>query len=195
MITEFSDLDKALDARLPTAFLPDTAFSESDIRDVLEILFRLRYKAWSHIPRVYSVLRLVGCSTVIDSFIDASITDVTFPFTQGTLPEAIKSPTTRADSLKAQSSVLTKSLDLEKEDGRHRHLASADDAPFVKVAELGKGLTGMSTEFEAPSLTQSTRESLSPAAGLSARIKLCCETLRKSWVPSKGCRTRTLCNL
>jgi hypothetical protein len=142
MTTDISDLDKTLDARLPTAFLSDIAFSKSDIRDVSEILFRFGYKAWSHLPRVYIVLRLIDCSTVIDSFIDANITDVAFPFTQGTLPEAIKSPTTRADFLKAQSSVLTKSLDLENEDGRHQHLASADDAPVVRIAELGKGAYG-----------------------------------------------------
>jgi serine/threonine protein kinase len=79
---------------------------------------------------------------MIDDFVAAGITDIAFPFSEKTLPEALRDPSVRVQFLAAQCSILTKALDLEKKDGRHRHLASADDTPFEKIAEFGKGAFG-----------------------------------------------------
>jgi hypothetical protein len=136
------DIDKALSAWFPPAFPLNTVFSESDIRDISEILRRYETESRSRIPRIYITLRLIGHSSIIDDFVAVGITDIAFPFSEKTLPGALRDPSARIKFLAAQCSVLTKALDLEKEDGRHRHLASADDTPFEKIAELGKGAFG-----------------------------------------------------
>jgi hypothetical protein len=136
------DIDKALSAWFPPALPLNTVFSESDIRDISGILRIYETESRSRIPRVYITLRLIGHSSAIDDFVAAGITDIAFPFSEKTLPEELRDPSVRIKFLAAQCSVLTKALDLEKEDGRHRHLASADDTPFEKIAELGKGAFG-----------------------------------------------------
>ncbi|KAF1941137.1 kinase-like protein, partial [Clathrospora elynae] len=47
------------------------------------------------------------------------------------------------DFLEAQILVLTKVLDLEKEDGKRRHFSRSGDIPVVKLAELGRGGNGV----------------------------------------------------
>jgi hypothetical protein len=138
----WADVDKALSAWFPPALPLNTVLSESDIRDISEILRRYETESRSRIPRIYITLRLIGHSSIIDDFVTAGITDIAFPFSEKTLPEALRDPSVRIKFLAAQCSILTKALDLEKEDGRHRHLASADDTPFEKIAELGKGAFG-----------------------------------------------------
>jgi hypothetical protein len=130
--------------RCPLAhhFATNTAFSDRDIQVISEILLRFEYDACSRIPRTYIILHLTGRNHDINHFLAAGITDIGFPLAHGTLPEAIKSPIAQNDFLTAQISVLTKALGLEIEDGRHRHLASAEDAPFLKIAGLGKGAYG-----------------------------------------------------
>ncbi|KAF2679851.1 hypothetical protein K458DRAFT_407701 [Lentithecium fluviatile CBS 122367] len=65
-----------------------------------------------------------------------------FSFSHKTLSASLKSQTARCDFLDAQKMVLTKALDLEKEDGKHRHFSNPDDIPLRNVAELGKGCFG-----------------------------------------------------
>jgi hypothetical protein len=135
-------VDKALGAWFPPSQPARAAFSEEDIRQISEVLRRYGRQSWSRIPRIYITLRLTDQLSAIDIFLDGSITDVSFPFSQRTLPEALKSPQIRSLFLEKQGSILSKALDLEREDGRHRHLASSDDTPFEKIAELGKGAHG-----------------------------------------------------
>jgi hypothetical protein len=132
-------IDQALESLFPHAIKAYAKFREDDIREISDVLLHHGMYSWSRIPRIYITLRLINQIAAIEAFIALGITDLAFPFTHATLPEALQSPKVRSDFLIAQDSVLTKALDLEKEDGRHRHLASCSDAPFQKLAELGKG--------------------------------------------------------
>ncbi|KAH7384701.1 kinase-like domain-containing protein [Pyrenochaeta sp. MPI-SDFR-AT-0127] len=116
--------------------------TERELRRISETLSQFGEISWSRIPRIYITLRTIGQVPAIDLFIRGGITDLSFPFSQKTLPYEFKSQSARCDFLEAQVIVLTKALDLEKEDGRHRHFADATDAPFEKLAELGKGAYG-----------------------------------------------------
>lgn len=137
-----SDVDKAMGAWFPPGKPAQSTFSEDDIRDIADVLRRYDEAAWSRIPRIYITLRLINHLSVIDLFLDANITDVSFPFSLKTLPEALKDKDTRMLFIEKQSSILSKALDLEREDGRHRHLGDGADTPFEKIAELGKGAHG-----------------------------------------------------
>jgi hypothetical protein len=136
------DVEKALEAWFLPARLAQDNFSENDIREISEVLRRFEKDSWSRIPRIDITLRLIGHLPAIKDFLITGITDLAFPFSQRTLPENLKSPDVRSSFLEVQTCVLTKALDLEKEDGRHRHLAKAEDTPFEKIAELGKGAYG-----------------------------------------------------
>jgi hypothetical protein len=137
-----ADANKALSALFPPVLPPNTTFSESDIREISDTLSRYGKQSLSRIPRIYITLRLIGHLSAIDKFLSAGITDVAFPFSKRTLPEALRSPSVQHKFLASQCSVLNKALDLERKGARHRHLASPDDTPFVKLAELGKGAYG-----------------------------------------------------
>lgn len=114
-------------------------FTESDLRGISDILRRTGKESWSKIPRIYSILRIIGQLQIIDSFLADGLSDLWLPFTFKTLPEALKDPYSRVDFLEAQNLVLSKALDLEREDGKHRHFSKEADIPFTKIAELGKG--------------------------------------------------------
>jgi serine/threonine protein kinase len=114
-------------------------FTESDLRGISDVLRRTGKEHWSKIPRIYSILRIIGQIQVIDSFLADGLSDLWLPFTFKTLPEALKDPSSRVDFLEAQTLVLSKALDLEREDGKHRHFSTEADIPFTKIAELGKG--------------------------------------------------------
>src|SRR2546421_2857842 len=105
------------------------AFSESDFRSMSEILRRAGRDTWSKVPRIYTVLRLIGELQHLDSIIADNISDFGLPFTIETLPEAIKSQSARFKFLEMQSRVLTEGLDLEKESGQHGHFSRREDAP------------------------------------------------------------------
>ncbi|PVH99328.1 hypothetical protein DM02DRAFT_435918 [Periconia macrospinosa] len=116
-------------------------FSEIDLRDISDVLRRVGQGAWSRIPRIYVVLRLLDRLDVIDLFLAQAISDIYFPFTHQSLPQSLN-PSVAHEFLQVQRVVLSSALDLERETGRHRHFPSADDVPFIKVEELGKGAYG-----------------------------------------------------
>ena len=113
--------------------------SESDVRHVSDGLHRMGKESWSRVPRIYAVLRMINQVQVIDAFITQGISDLWFPFSHKTLPECLRSPSSRFDFLEVQDLILTKVLDLEREDGKHRHFSKAEQVPLRKIEELGKG--------------------------------------------------------
>ncbi|CAO2655517.1 Nn.00g043200.m01.CDS01 [Neocucurbitaria sp. VM-36] len=117
-------------------------FTETDLRGISDVLRRSGRLSWSRIPRIYAILRTIDQIAAIDIFVSNEITDLSFPFDQRTLPGAFKSQSARCDFLEAQALVLSKALDLERENGKHRHFANVADVPFQKLAELGKGGSG-----------------------------------------------------
>lgn len=136
------ELDKAMGAWFPPGRPTPDHFTETDIRGVSEVLCRYDRHSWSRITRIYVTLCAINQVAAISEFEKAGITDVAFPFTQGTLPVAFKGLSARANFLDAQTKVLSKGLDLEKEHGRHRHFADPLDIPLEKLEEIGKGVSG-----------------------------------------------------
>lgn len=116
-------------------------FSETDLRDISDVLRRVGRGRLARIPRIYAVLKLLDRLDVIDLFLEQGISDVYFPFGLQTLPQSLN-PSIAHAFLKLQRVVLSSALDLERETGRHRHFSSSDDVPFIKVEELGKGAYG-----------------------------------------------------
>jgi hypothetical protein len=98
--------------------------------------------SWSDVPRLYTVLRLIGQLPMLDSFVDQGITDIWFPFTSASLPDTL-APSTRAAFLKSQSVVLSKSLQFEKSpERRHVHFTEGEPLPYEVVGRLGSGAHG-----------------------------------------------------
>jgi hypothetical protein len=97
------------------------------------------HDSWSRIPRVYATLAIIEELSLIEKFIEEDISDAWFPFTHRTLPSFMKDQTTRNKFIEVQELVLTKGLELEKEEGTHRHFATTEDIPLTKLAELGRG--------------------------------------------------------
>jgi serine/threonine protein kinase len=56
-----------------------------------------------------------------------------------TLSEALRSLSSKMEFLEVQSLVLSKALDLEQQDRKHRHFSKSANVPFIKIAKLGKG--------------------------------------------------------
>lgn len=97
---------------------------------------------WRKILRLYTVLRLIDQLGMLDVFIQQGITDIWFPFAQTTLPRAL-SPSTRANFLKHQEAVLSKSLLFEKSPGRkHARFPQGEPLPYEVVGKLGAGAHG-----------------------------------------------------
>jgi heat shock protein 1/8 len=115
-------------------------YSDVDFKLISTYLSNMGKSRWSLVPRLYTVLRLIDQLDMLDTFIEQDITDIWFPFTQGSLPRAM-SPSARTNFEKYQSLVLSKSLRFEK-DRRHDHFASGEPLPFHVVAKLGSGLHG-----------------------------------------------------
>ena len=142
-MNEATLLDEAMLAWFPPAGTTDSpimkTFTETDLRDISDLLCRSGRLQWSRIPRIYTILRLINEVEAIDAFLDSGITDLSLPFTQKTPPGQLSDQSSRIRFLDVQSGVLTKALDLEQEGSRHRHFSDPDDVPFKKIAELGKG--------------------------------------------------------
>ena len=110
--------------------------------DVLEISRHLREagnQTWSEAPRLYTILRVIGQLQVLDRILEEGISDIWFPFSASTVPKILSS-SLRAKFLEIQALILTKGVDLEKNDSkRHTHFGREDSFPFEVREKLGKG--------------------------------------------------------
>jgi hypothetical protein len=145
-VPEAERIDQAMlawfGASSPAPIAARLPFSETDLRGISDVLRRSGRDSWSRIPRTYTVLRIIQQLPAIDDFLSQGLSDVWFPFSQKTLPTSLKSQAARCDFLEAQRLVLTKALNIEKEDSKHHHFSNPADIPLQKVAELGKGAFG-----------------------------------------------------
>jgi hypothetical protein len=128
--------------RLGDFFVPlvsPRCFKDSELQQISKLLRLGGRQAWSEIPRIYSVLRMIGHLETIDNFIDHGITDIWFPFSSMTLPQELSS-SLQAQFLDVQACVFTKGLDLEKDKKkRHAHFGKNDTLPFDVSNLLGGG--------------------------------------------------------
>jgi serine/threonine protein kinase len=120
-----------------------TVFTEKDFRDITIILARAGELTYSCIPRIYTVLRLIGRLDKIDNFVQHGISDTWFPFVQRSLPEGLHCHSDRTNFLNTQRLVCnTKALNLERTGTRHGHFPDPDEIPLRKIGDLGKGASG-----------------------------------------------------
>ncbi len=115
-----------------------TVYTDSEIQQVSLLLGQLNLQ-WSKVPRLYMVLRTIGCLDVLDTFIDLGFSDYWFPVTERSLPQSL-SPSKRSQFVAAQDLVMTKSLDLEKgEKGQHCFFREHERLPLETKGILGSG--------------------------------------------------------
>jgi len=118
---------------------PRTSFSDLDFLRISTALQACDRRAWSLVPRLYTVLRIIGRLDALDKFIDEGITDVWFPFTNNRLPRALGS-SMQAAFLDTQELVYTKGLSLETGgEKKHAHFSSGEKLPFRVLGVLGEG--------------------------------------------------------
>ncbi|KAK7707689.1 hypothetical protein SLS63_013717 [Diaporthe eres] len=127
-------------------------YSDAEVEEIAGYLRSKGREAWSRIPRIYAILRLIGYDSeeLIDSFLQMDRTDIWFPFSDSTLPVAV-SRVCRSKFLQTQDVVLSKSFRLEKGIGsdkqtsgkKHAHFGQGEPLPFRVVANLGGGAHGV----------------------------------------------------
>ncbi|KAF2491119.1 hypothetical protein BU16DRAFT_144198 [Lophium mytilinum] len=114
------------------------AYTDLEIQQISHLLVHLQ-ESWSRYPRTYIVLRTIRELALLNQLIDLGFTDHWFPVEVRSLPQSL-SPSIRSAFVKAQSLVLTKSIDLEKgESGRHGHFSKDEPLPFEIKGKLGSG--------------------------------------------------------
>jgi serine/threonine protein kinase len=116
-------------------------YSDSDVTEISNLLKRIR-EAWSRVPRLYIVLRIIGQLHRLDEVIDLGFTDYWFPLKLNSLPDFL-GPTDKANFIHAQSLVLTRVSDLENgELGSHMNFNAKESIPFESRGELEHGAFG-----------------------------------------------------
>lgn len=80
------------------------AYTHLELQEVSKILQDLGHLEWSKVPKLYTVLRLIGQLHLLDSYIDEGITDSWFPFQRVNIPGGL-APSVRSAFEKAQSLV------------------------------------------------------------------------------------------
>ena len=129
---------RTLEEYFPSGDAP-RIYSDSDLQNISKLLKSGGRYSWSEVPRIYTVLRIIGEHQAIELFLDQGITDIWFPFSFASLPKALGS-TVQGNFLDAQKVVLTKGLDFEKDENRdHAHFGRGDALPFKVENELGAG--------------------------------------------------------
>jgi hypothetical protein len=100
----------------------DKPFSDDVIMRVGAMLSSMGKHSWSERPRTYLVLRLINEVRAMENFVFEGFKDIDFPYSERTIPDCIKSTSSRHDFLKKQKYILSaRSVDLVQ-GGRHHHL-------------------------------------------------------------------------
>lgn len=121
---------------------PKQMYTDAEFVQIGTFLRNNRQPKWAEVPRLYTVLRLIGELELLDQMIDSGITDIWFPFRADSLPVVMK-PSAKASFLNIQGAVLSKALGLEKStDKKHTHFADQEPLPFQVVGALGSGAYG-----------------------------------------------------
>lgn len=117
-------------------------YTDIEIIQIATYLKNTGQPDWGLVPRLYTVLRLIDGLDLLDVFVQQGITDIWFPFGQTTLPRVL-SPSIKANFLKYQEVVLSKSLLFEKSpERRHAAFLKDEPLPYEVVGKLGAGAHG-----------------------------------------------------
>lgn len=140
-----TDFERAIKDLIPLPLTDDGApargpFRDGEILRMAELLEHYGKHEWSLRPRIFAILRMIGCVAVIDEFLCHNLTDIALPFTETNLPNAVKGPKARSRFIDLQSLVLTPHVaDLEKAGAGHKNFSRSADEYFISKRELGSG--------------------------------------------------------
>ena len=117
-------------------------FTDAQFERVSTFLQNTGNAPWGHVPRLYTVLRLIDQVDTMGLFLAQGMNDIWFPFTNATLPPAM-ALSTQVKFLESQAVVLSKGFKLESDpDRRHVNFSGQDALPFDVVGRLGRGAHG-----------------------------------------------------
>lgn len=138
-------VEEALAALFPRDLDADNAvafnyFDDSKFRRIGQLLKQLGQPEWSLRPRTYAVLRMIHRVDDMQAFVLDGLFDISLPYSEKTLPNALNSPSVRSKFMELQSMVLTgPGADLESGAGEHAYFNQDADIPFRRVRILGSG--------------------------------------------------------
>ena len=114
------------------------AFTEAEISTIAQFL-RGTSPSWSVIPRVYIILRVIGCLDSCETIFKSGFSDDELPVSCRHVPKQLSSEAC-SQFLVTQTLVLTKNVDLERGTaGQHHHFGVDDPFPFEIRERLGDG--------------------------------------------------------
>ncbi|KAL9063443.1 MAG: hypothetical protein Q9157_008239 [Trypethelium eluteriae] len=93
---------------------------------------------WRTRPRIYTVLRIIGCMHLMDFFVGEGFTDIDLPFSHFNFPGFLEDESIRANFLKYQKCVLTDAQEIEK-GNHHVSLEDSGNQHFHSIATIGQG--------------------------------------------------------
>ena len=70
--------EQRLQEFFPIGNVPAT-YSDLELQQMSRLLRNMGRGSWSKVPRLYTILRIIGQLQLLDSFIDQGITDIWFP--------------------------------------------------------------------------------------------------------------------
>ncbi|KAF2836710.1 kinase-like protein, partial [Patellaria atrata CBS 101060] len=136
---DVSTQQKTLGDYFPTENQSLTTYTDGECMEIARYLREDNKTAWSSIPRIYIVLRLIGLLHTIESFVNGGFNDLWFPFSHSSLPNTLTA-LDKERFLETQSRVLSKALELESGGlKRHAHFNREDAFPFQSRGTLGQG--------------------------------------------------------
>ena len=116
-----------------------TYLQETDIERIGVILRHSKF-SWCHIPRIYSILRIIGHLEYVNLFIQQDITDYWLPLSGGTFPEGLDSGC-RTDFIEAQQLVFnTQLIGTSSAAVYHCHFRKEDQVPLRSMNTLSSGV-------------------------------------------------------
>ncbi|KAI9773521.1 MAG: hypothetical protein M1839_002057 [Geoglossum umbratile] len=139
------EFELAISAHFPVQSQPSepltvAPFKDSQFPEITRLLEISGKREWSLRPRTYSVLRIIKRLDAMNSFVAEGLYDISLPYSEKTLPSALKSPAARSKFLELQSLVLsTQAIEVESVGGRHRHFSEDGDVHFRHIKTLGEG--------------------------------------------------------
>jgi hypothetical protein len=68
---------------------PRTLYTDQECTEISRLLKDSDREPWSRVPRIYTVLRLIGQVPAIDGFLDLGMNDLWLPFQISQLPKSM----------------------------------------------------------------------------------------------------------
>lgn len=138
---------RSLDELFPeSGWDTDSKYTDAEFEYIASYLRNTGHEEWSKVPRIYTVLRLIEQVDLVGTFSKSENIDICFPFSDNTLPKALKQPHT-ARFLHTHEAVFSNALKLERaarlDDNRsyrnHAHFNYDEPLPFTVKKNLGSG--------------------------------------------------------